>query len=357
LQAFHGASQDRARTWPHTMLATATHDSKRGEDVRTRIDVLSELPAVWRLALRRWRQLNRRHRSGVDGVLAPSRNDEYLLYQTLLGAWPLEPMDDAALDALRERIQAYMQKAAREAKAHTSWVNPYAPYEAALERFVDGLLGRVEGNRFLQDFEPLARRVAHHGCVNSLAQTLVKLTSPGVPDFYQGTELWQLALVDPDNRRPVDYALREHLLRALGEDADPAALLAAWRDGRVKLWLTARVLALRRERAAWIGRAGYLPVRAQGAHATRLCAYARSGDGRLLVTVVPRLWAPLVQDDAQWPLGSRWGDTRLTLPGGAAQWRNLLTGEAVAGEASGNATRVALSAVLATFPLALLEPA
>ena len=356
LQAFHGASQDRARTWPHTMLGTATHDSKRGEDVRTRIDVLSEMPAAWRLALRRWRQLNRRHRSTVEAALAPSRNDEYLLYQTLLGAWPLAPLDEASLDAFRERIQAYMLKAVREAKVHTSWVNPYAPYEQALSRFIDGLLGRLEGNRFIQDLEPLAQRLAHHGCVNSLAQTLVKLTSPGVPDFYQGTELWQLALVDPDNRRPVDYALRERLLDALADETDPRSLLASWRDGRVKLWLTARVLALRRERAAWFERAGYRPIAAHGAHATRLAAYTRDGEDGLLVTVVPRLWSPLVQDEFQWPLGDVWSDTRLHLPGNAA-WRNVLTGERLSGEATGKATRVAMRDVLATFPVALIEPA
>jgi (1->4)-alpha-D-glucan 1-alpha-D-glucosylmutase len=265
-------------------------------------------------------------------------------------------MDDAALDAFRERIQAYMLKAAREAKVHTSWVNPYAPYEAALARFVEGLLGRLDGNRFLQDFVPLARRVAHHGCVNSLAQTLVKLTSPGVPDFYQGTELWQLALVDPDNRRPVDYAVRERLLGALADATDPAALLAAWPDGRVKLWLIARVLALRRERADWFRGAGYLRVAVQGAHATRICAYARTGDGTRLVTVIPRLWSALVRDEGQWPLGERWAETHLVLPGKPTAWRNVLTGARLAGDAGASATRLALAEVLATFPVALLEP-
>ena len=151
------------------MLATSTHDNKRSEDVRTRIDVLSEMPAAWRLALRRWRNLNRRHRSEVDGASAPSPNDEYLLYQTLLGAWPLEPLDDASLAALRARIQAYMLKAAREAKVHTSWMNPHAEYEAALARFIDGLLGARAANRFIEELEPLQRRIARHGAINSLA--------------------------------------------------------------------------------------------------------------------------------------------------------------------------------------------
>jgi len=363
VQAFHGASQDRAQTWPHTMLATSTHDNKRSEDVRTRIDVLSEMPAVWRLALRRWRQHNRRHRSEVDGASAPSPGDEYLLYQTLLGAWPLGALDETGLAAFRARIQAYMQKAVREAKVHTSWVNPHPAYEAALARFVDGLLAGVEGNRFLQDFLPLARLAARNGCVNSLAQAAVKLTSPGVPDTYQGTELWDLSLVDPDNRRPVDYAHRHTLLRALmareGEDprALAAELLDAWPDGRVKLWLTWRLMALRRSRAAWLERAGYRPIAVHGEHARRVCAYARTGEGTLIAVIVPRLWLDLVPEGRDWPLGDLWGDTRLTLPGGLRAWRNVLTGERGSAPSSEETFRLALRDVLASFPVAVLEPA
>jgi (1->4)-alpha-D-glucan 1-alpha-D-glucosylmutase len=358
--AFHGATADRTRHWPHTMLATATHDSKRGEDVRTRIDVLSEMPAVWRLALRRWRQANRRHRSMVDRREAPSRNDEYLLYQTLLGAWPLGPLDDAGLESFRERIHAYMQKAVREAKVHTSWLNPDTAYEAALARFIDGALAGGEDNRFVQDLRPLADRLARHGCVNSLAQTLVKLTAPGVPDIYQGCELWSLALVDPDNRRAVDYAQRRRWLDDLqrdprSPDARAAALLAEWPDGRVKLWLIARLLALRRERAAWFERAGYRPLRVEGTHARRALAYARHGDGRSMVVVVPRLWLPLASEEQPWPLGAAWGDTMLRLASDAPQWRNLLTDAALV-RGPGATPRLALRDVLATFPVAALEP-
>jgi (1->4)-alpha-D-glucan 1-alpha-D-glucosylmutase len=356
IQAFHGASQDRAQTWPHTMLATATHDAKRGEDVRTRIDMLSEMPGAWRLALRRFGQINRRHRSTVDGEPAPSRNDEYLLYQTLLGAWPLGGLEDTELAAFRGRIQAYMQKAAREAKVHTSWVNPHAQYEGALARFIDGLLGTLEPNRFLQEFLPLQARIAHHGCVNSLAQIAIKLTSPGMPDVYQGTELWDLSLVDPDNRRPVDYAYRQRLLAEM-EDATGAGLLSAWSDGRVKLWLMARLLALRRHRAAWFERAGYLPVAVHGAHATRTCAYVRKGEGALLLVAVPRLWMSIVREPGQWPLGPDvWGDTGLAVPGNAGAWRNALTGERIDATQAENIARLAMGDVLATFPVAVLEP-
>ena len=354
-QAFHGASQDRAQTWPHTMLATATHDTKRGEDVRTRIDVLSEMPAAWRLALRRFRQINRRHRSTVDGEPAPSRNDEYLLYQTLLGAWPLGPLDDAALAALRARIQAYMQKAAREAKVHTSWVNPNAEYESAVARFIDGLLDTLQPNRFLEEFLPLHARIGRHGCINSLAQIALKLTSPGVPDVYQGTELWDLSLVDPDNRRPVDYASRQRLLAEM-EVATGPALLSAWPDGRVKLWLMARLLAVRKRRAAWFERAGYLPIAVQGTHAARVCAYARKGDGSMLLVAVPRVWMSIVREPGQWPLGRDvWGDTSLAEPGNVGAWLNALTGEHIDATPVGNVARLTLGDVLATFPVAVLE--
>jgi len=361
VRAFHGASQDRANVWPHTMLATSTHDNKRSEDVRTRIDVLSEMPAAWRLALRRWRQMNRRHRTVLDGLTAPAPNDEYLLYQTLLGAWPLDPLDGASLRAFRERIQAYMQKAVREAKVHTSWINPNGEYEGALARFVDGLLGSVEGNRFLDDFVPAQRRIARHGALNSLAQTLVKLTSPGVPDTYQGTELWDFSLVDPDNRRPVDYARRREWLRELEARTTAEAgalaseLLDAWEDGRVKLWLTWRLLSLRRERAAWFAHAGYRALPARGEHARRVCAYARTGDGSGLAVIVPRLWLDLAPNGDGWPMGDAWADTRVVLPEGVAAWRNLLTGEQGAVATRERARSVGLRDVLRTFPLAVLD--
>jgi (1->4)-alpha-D-glucan 1-alpha-D-glucosylmutase len=362
VQAFHGASQDRAAHWPHTMLATSTHDNKRSEDVRTRIDVLSEMPAAWRLALRRWRQLNRRHRTDVEGASAPSPNDEYLLYQTLLGAWPLDPLDEDALRALRERIQAYMLKAVREAKVHTSWVNNHPEYEAALARFIDGLLGTLTANRFLDEFVPAQRRIARHGCVNSLAQTLVKLTSPGVPDTYQGTELWDLSLVDPDNRRPVDYALRaRYLEQVTAARDDPAGyavdLLESWPDGRIKLWLTARLLRLRRERAGFFERAGYAPVRVDGTAARHVCAYARGVGDAMLVTVVPRLWMALTGDSDAWPVGgAAWGDTTLRIRGTRILWRSVLTAETVAARATAQEARIALGDALKMLPFALLEP-
>ena len=221
---FHDKNAARLARWPESLVATATHDTKRGEDVRARINVLSEVPAAWAAEVRRWRALARRFKVDVDGRAAPDANDEYLFYQTLVGAWPARE-DDEPLETLTERLGAYMEKATKEAKRHTSWVNPSAGYDAATRGFVTGLL--APGGAFLSAFRPFQRLVAAHGAVNSLAQTLLKIVAPGIPDFYQGTELWELSLVDPDNRRPVDFARRRALLDALraripAEDAGAA---------------------------------------------------------------------------------------------------------------------------------------
>jgi malto-oligosyltrehalose synthase len=364
VDAFHGASTDRARHWPHTMLATSTHDNKRAEDVRTRIDVVSEMPAVWRLALRRWRQINRRLRTTIDGATAPSANDEYLLYQTLLGAWPLGPVDDAALDVFRSRIQGYMQKAAREAKVRTSWINPNPEYEAALAQFIDGLLTPLAPNPFLQDFLPAQAQVARYGCLNSLSQVLLKLASPGVPDTYQGTELWDFSLVDPDNRRAVDYALRTRLLDTIvdafatpGHHARAArALLDQWTDGRAKLWLMWRVLSFRAQHAEWFETASYVPLALRGARAAHVCAFARVHGEGWLIAIAPRLFVRLVRELDQWPLGEAvWRDTRVVLPAGAPlQWRDLLTEAPCPAETHDGALQLPLAAILEAFPVSLL---
>ena len=350
--AFHRTTSRRARRWPHSLLATSTHDNKRSEDVRARIDVLSEIAAVWRLALRRWRHFNRRHRGVIDGEPAPSRNDEYLFYQTLIGAWPLEPMGQASLDAFRARIQAYMQKAAREAKVDTSWVNVDTAYEAALAQFIDGALGALEPNPFIADFVPLQARVALAGCVNSLAQTAIKLTAPGVPDTYQGSETWDLSLVDPDNRRPVDYAWREATLREVATQRDPGELLSIWRDGRVKLWLVANLLALRKAEGDFFTEAGYVALRTKGTHAQSACAFMRKSGNRAIACVVPRLWQAMLPEGAMWPVGAGvWKDTAIALPGPARTWRNVLTGETHESTQDGE---LGIARVLSTFPVAVL---
>jgi (1->4)-alpha-D-glucan 1-alpha-D-glucosylmutase len=349
--AFHHVMQQQQRDHPLGMLATATHDHKRGEDVRARIDVLSELPLEWRRRVRRWARLNRFRVKEVDGRPVPGRNDAYLLYQTLVGSWPLglQADDAAGLAAYAERIAAYMIKASREAKQRTSWAAPDAGYESGLEHFVRRILDPQDGRALLADLLPFQAQVALIGAVNGLAQTLLKLTAPGVPDTYQGCELWDLSLVDPDNRRPVDFALRRAML---AQSADPAELLASWQDGRVKQQVVARTLALRRAVPALFA-GGYAPLPTTGLHAERLVAFARSGDDATLVVIVPRLVAPLLDGAVvPSPPAAAWGDTGVglpDLPGGPLH--NPLTGKTIEPGPDG----VAVSEVLADLPVALLS--
>jgi (1->4)-alpha-D-glucan 1-alpha-D-glucosylmutase len=344
------------------MLATSTHDNKRSEDVRARIDVISEMPSAWRRALARWSRINRHKKLEVGGSPAPSRNDEYLLYQTLLGCWPLEPMDEPSLEAFRERIQRYMKKAAREAKVSTSWLNPDEDYERALASFIDALLRSLEGNAFLADFLPLEREIAHFGLANGLAQTAIKLTSPGVPDIYQGNELWDFSLVDPDNRRSVDYARRAVMLQDLHAAFDcaqsmwrekAARLLERIEDGRAKLYVTWRLLSLRKRCAQVFAEGGYVPLLAEGSKAEHVCAFARTHASGTVITVAPRLIAKLC-GETRWPLGSVWADTRVPLPEGVHALRNELTGEELEPEIVDGQASVRLAEVLSVFPVAVL---
>lgn len=370
--AFHRHNRDRQHTWPGTMLASSTHDTKRSEDLRARISVLSELPHDWQAALERWSARNADKKSLVDGQPMPDRNDEYLLYQTLIGAWPLDALDADGRrplpDDFCERIAAYMHKATKEAKVHTSWINPNQAYDAALRRFV---LGVLADSSFRNDLLPMARRAAYIGQFNALGQTLLKLTAPGVPDIYQGNELWDLSLVDPDNRRPVDYALRRELLadvRGRAEQSgDNGAALAAelmdtWQDGRIKLYLTWRALQMRRQYPDLFAEGAYSPLEAIGDMHENVCAFQRSCAEAALLAVVPRLVARLTDGGKRPPVGTAvWHDTWLVLPESEAgrHYRNVLTGERLrVGERNGQ-HGVALSALCRVFPVALLvrEPA
>jgi (1->4)-alpha-D-glucan 1-alpha-D-glucosylmutase len=347
LAEFHAAMAARQRETPHGLSATSTHDTKRSEDVRARINVLSEIPHVWRQHVLRWQRLNRRHRAMVDGRPVPEPNEEHFLYQTLVGAWPIGA----------DRLRAYLLKAVREAKVHSSWVNPNPRYEEALLAFADALLDPTRSEEFLADFTAFQGRVAWYGALNSLAQTLVKITAPGVPDFYQGTELWDFSLVDPDNRRPVDFALRRWLLEGLTAELalrnDPRALaeelLKSWEDGRVKLYVIRQALACRRARRTLFERGEYRPLEASGALGEHVCAYARVA-GEAAVTVVPRLLARRGMDEP--PLGpAYWADTTIPAPA-AAPLVNVFTGERVEPDQG----RLPLGRVLARFPVALLAP-
>lgn len=364
IAAFHHANQERARRWPHTLLSTSTHDTKRSEDVRARINVLSELAAEWRLHVMRWSRINRGRKRKVDGQVAPSRNDEYLLYQTLVGAWPQEELTDDGLTRFADRIDVYMRKAMREAKVHTSWRNPNEDYEAAASAFIRALLANRAHNLFLGDFIPFQQRVARYGMLNSLAQTLFKLTVPGVPDFYQGNEVWDFSLVDPDNRRPVDYGRRRALLSEIKtqfagpEDtwaAAARALLERQADGRTKLYIIWRLLGLRRDYPNLFRHGRYQALPADGPHAEHLCAYARLDDAHAAIVVAPRWFAHLEPGEAL-PLGDNvWGEDTIdvsSLPPGT--YRNALTGETVTAEERGGAMQLPVRRVLAAFPVAAL---
>jgi (1->4)-alpha-D-glucan 1-alpha-D-glucosylmutase len=366
----HRQNAERQRNWPHALLATTTHDTKRSEDVRARINVLSELPEEWSAALSRWRSLNAAHKTSVDGMPAPDANDEYLLYQTLLGIWPFELSDEQGLRvdaAFYERISAYMQKATREAKVHTSWIDPNEEYDAAMEHFIAGLLDPRADNPFLADLHTLQRRVAYFGQFNALGQLLLKLTSPGVPDIYQGNELWDFSLVDPDNRRPVDYMLRRRLLADLRQqladgETDRIALaqdlLNSYQDGRIKLFVTMQALAFRREHTQLFQDGDYRPLEAAGDRREHVFAYIRSIDRASMLVAVPRLAAGLTGGAMRPPVGRAvWGSSWLRLPPEQRGWsyRNRLTDEIISVATHDGVTGMPLAEIFAHVPAALLE--
>jgi (1->4)-alpha-D-glucan 1-alpha-D-glucosylmutase len=365
-ETFYSKMQEQAKSWPHTMLDTSTHDTKRAEDVRARINVLSEIPILWRKRIRRWRELNQNKKVLVADVEAPSRNDEYLLYQTLIGAWPLAGELDT--DPLfSERMQQYMLKAAREAKEKTGWANQNAEYEAALTGFTEAVLAS-DNREFLQDFLPFQEHVSRIGRFNSLSQTLIKLTAPGVPDIYQGQELWDFSLVDPDNRRPVDYSRRQQELKELqtwgGQSGDKSkikdhvkSLTGNVSDGRLKLYLTWKGLQLRKAHPALFQEGALTPLNVHGAKAKHLVAYARSQQKLTVLVIVPRLSAQLLGEGTKSPSDPVvWGDTRVELSAEleGMEFENVFTCEGVRPDRAADRPALQVSRLLADFPVALL---
>ena len=360
--AFHLQNPERLRSGPAAMIATATHDTKRSEDVRARINVLSELPEVWRKALTRWSRINRQKKIDVDGTLAPDRNEEYLLYQTLLGTWPLGPGDTATHATFIQRIQEYMVKAIREAKVHTSWLNPNTAYDEAVRSFVAAILEDTPRNRFLADLRVVQQTIGHFGALNALSQTLLKLASPGVPDIYQGTELWDLSLVDPDNRRPVDYDLRAWWLGELvdlrgARAALARALVETKEDGRVKLYLIHRALTFRRAHPELFREGAYVPLMATGDAEEHIIAFARAWGSQEALAVAPRLLAKRLHEATALPLEAAWGDAMLALPTSTIgrSYRNIFTDEVAAVVERHGVVGLLLGDVLKHFPVALLE--
>jgi (1->4)-alpha-D-glucan 1-alpha-D-glucosylmutase len=312
LQEFHQRNLERRRDWPATLLATSTHDTKRSEDVRARMVAISEVPQLWRSSLQRWRVINRRLKREIDDATAPDGNEEYLFYQTLLGTWPMDAAGRAEPAAAPEyvgRLQAYMAKALKEAKLNTSWIQPNEQWDSAMSEFVAKALDPSPKNKFLPSFLPVAEEIARLGAINSLTQVAIKLTVPGVPDIYQGNEIWDLSLVDPDNRRAVDYARRREMLESLSTAA-PQDLIEGWPDGRIKLLLTQRLLRFRREHPLLFREGDYLPLAARGEFAESCIAFARQRERESVVVVLPRLSSRVGFP----PIGEKWKDTAVELP-------------------------------------------
>ncbi len=348
--AFHKTNADRARRWPHTMLGTSTHDTKRGEDVRARLAVLSELPEEWARNVQAWSRILRARRGDLEGTAPPDKNDEYLFYQLLLGAWPAELTGTALPDAealgdFTGRIEGALVKSMREAKVRSTWAAPDQAYEDAMLGFARDALD-LSRPAFLEAFLPFQAQVAEHGVSNSLAQAVLKLTVPGVPDIYQGADLWELSLVDPDNRRPVDYAARVQLLDRIeqGLETDAPALFRSlrqdWHDGGIKLAVTRQVLAARQRFPALFSHGGYEALQAEGDRADHVIAFTRRHEGQAALVAVTRLPARLES-------AGGWGQTQLTLPGG--NWVDALTGQPVADGAAATLFR--------HLPVAVLVPA
>jgi (1->4)-alpha-D-glucan 1-alpha-D-glucosylmutase len=360
---FHRKNLIRLQRWPRALLATSTHDTKRSEDVRARINALSEIPVRWYEAVRQWHELNRPKKKQVDGSETPDRNAEYLLYQTLVGIWSDGPMDGAAHEEFVRRVQEYMDKALKEAKLHTSWINPNLGHDQAVKDFIAAILEPASDNPFLASFLEFIAPVARAGMYNSLSQSLIKIASPGVPDFYQGSESWDFSLVDPDNRRPIDFARRRADLAALDE-ADRANsgglvrdLLRQPEDGRIKLYVTSRGLRYRRSNPGLFEAGSYHPMDAIGARQQHIVAFARKHEGKVVIAVAGRFFLRLgCSFDA--PVGGDcWGDTALVLPRAvrAPAYFDVLSGNSIEPQQSGSSWTLPVSQVFGVLPCALLE--
>jgi (1->4)-alpha-D-glucan 1-alpha-D-glucosylmutase len=350
IDAFHQRNLDRHLNWPATLLATSTHDTKRSEDVRARMVAISENAEGWRRSLAKWRTANRRWKKTLDEMEAPDANEEYLLYQTLLGTWPISGNGTAEPKVSAEyiqRIQNYMTKALNEAKLNTSWIQPNEEWLAATRDFVAKILDSTPRNKFLPLFLPVAEQIARFGAINSLSQVLLKLTSPGVPDLYQGNEIWDFSLVDPDNRRPVDYKLRAEMLSCLSTRS-AEELLRDWPDGRIKMFLTQRALHFRSEHVDLFQKGDYLPLRTNGAFADCVIAFARKLDRQSAVVIVPRLSSQIGFP----PIGDKWKDTRIELPEGfpMERWRQIFTGH----ELSIKDRQIRLADAMSILPFAMI---
>jgi (1->4)-alpha-D-glucan 1-alpha-D-glucosylmutase len=355
---FNQMVRERQSQWRYALNSTSTHDAKRGEDVRARINVLSEIPGKWQRQLNAWAKWNASKKEIIASHAVPDRNEEVFLYQTLIGAWPLA---DTGIPQFRERLEAYILKAIREAMVHTRWSKPNTAHERAVVKFLQAIL-EPRDNSFLNDFLKFQRNIASYGMSNGLAQVLVKMTSPGVPDFYQGCELWDLRFVDPDNRGPVDFEHRAALLREIETRSQQdtlrfcRVLVRNWHDGRIKLYLIWKILNLRRQHRQVFLEGHYLPLNASGKRKANVMSFARRKGNSWMVTVVPR-WLRL----ARAPItltrtAGFWLGSHLVLPMNAPEcWVNALTGETLKTRHLRPGPSVPLSDVFRNYPVALLQ--
>jgi (1->4)-alpha-D-glucan 1-alpha-D-glucosylmutase len=365
VETFHGQNIERIKFWPHALIASSTHDTKRSEDVRARINVLSEIPEEWRRRVIFWRRVNKKRKMVVDTRTVPDRNEEYLLYQTLVGVWPVGTMDEPAYDNFRRRVKEYMMKASREAKVNTSWVNPDTLYEDAFQIFIDRILDNKADNPFLHDFVDFQKRISVYGMYNSLSQTLLRITSPGVPDFYQGTEVWNFTLVDPDNRGPIDYEARIRMLeelKRLEQEAGRGALARKlWLEkdtGMIKLYLISRALEYRSKNRGLFEQGEYMPLEVQGSRGGNICTFARRLGGNTAIIAVPRLLADIVAEPENYPFGEEvWEGSSIVVPYAetGVEYRNIFTGETITVQRKNGANVLYASEVFVNSPFALLE--
>lgn len=360
---FHKKNQERLEAYPHAMTATSTHDNKRSEDVRARINVLSEIPKEWELAIERWASINLSHKIQEGDEVMPSANDEYLFYQTLAGTWPLLPMDGSCHDCYVDRIAAYMEKAVKEAKIHTSWINPNPSYDHAMHQFVLKALKNENANPFLLDFKTFIPQIIHAGLLNSLSQVFLKLTTPGIPDIYQGNEIWDFSLVDPDNRRPVDFENRRSLLVSLKINENESRqkliekLMANQMDGRIKLYLTMQTLKIRKRLKELFTQGSYLPLEAAGDKSGHIIAFLRTFENKTLICISTRFFASLIDNPSfSIPEGS-WNQTHIRLPENlkGSVFHNFLTDEETFSKEIEGKCALCLESAFKTLPFALLE--
>ncbi len=350
---FHKFNQKQSITWMYKMNATATHDTKRGEDVRARLNVLSEMPEQWERQIKKWHEINRLHKINIQGKAVPVNNDEYFFYQSLIGTYPFAETEKT--DFI-ERLKNYMLKSVREAKVQTAWLRPDTAYEEGFLAFVEKVLAPAESNQFIKEFLPFQKKIADYGIFNSLSQTLLKYTAPGVPDTYQGTELWDLSMVDPDNRRPVDYPQRISFLNEIKQNSQPDRLklinelLSNKENGKIKLFVTYKLLQARRDYLDVFKKGDYLPLEVVGTFKDHIVAFARSFGDQIAIAIAPRLLTNLVAP-GKYPLGEQvWHDTQLQLPQQLpSTWCDTFTEQII----SGNST-IAIGQILQNFPVALL---